>query len=139
MHALLLAVLMSAAGTSACTGGHHGSLSGDDPTKSQAPSTVDATVVLRLQQIGPEGSTPSDAARAAGATGCMSYELSPPNPGGPRWVIRLQLAAARKDAAIVALRHVSGAYEIDAPPPNAANGATPIPSAGETASVATPC
>lgn len=78
-----------------------------------SPSTY-LTVVLRIQQIGPVGTTPSQAKQVASAVDCRFAYAKSPVPAGTTYLVRLKVSRGQLNSSLAALEKLHDVSDIHA-------------------------
>jgi len=96
------------------------------------PATY-VTVVLRIQQTGPVGTTPSQAKQVASAVDCRVSSPLQVVPGGPTYLVRLKVRTDQLTSSLAALATLHDVFDVrtegeasfSATPTNVRSGGTP--------------
>ena len=102
------------------------------PTQTGFPATY-VTVVLRIQQTGPVGTTPSQAKQVASAVDCRVSSPLQVVPGGPTYLVRLKVRTDQLTSSLAALATLHDVFDVrtegeasfSATPTNVRSGGTP--------------
>ena len=81
------------------------------PNATVSPSTY-VTVVLRIQQTGPVGTTPSQAKQVTSAVDCRFAYPRLPVPSGPTYLARLKVSRDQLNSSLAALRPLHDVSDI---------------------------
>jgi len=102
-------------------------------TSTSAPSSPPTyvTLVLRIQQVGPTGTTPSQTKHVAGAADCRVFDPQAPVPAGVTYLVRLEVGTAHLTSAVTALRALHDVFDVRTEP-EVSFSATPTDAGPET-------
>jgi len=96
------------------------------PTSANSTSSppVYVAIVLRIQQVGPAGTTPAQAKQAASAVDCRVFVPLAHVPAGATYVVHLKVGTTHVTSSVKALAALHDVYDVHAEP-EASFSATP--------------